>query len=388
MVSKKPIYLDFAATTPMDKDVLESLMPFFSDFFGNPSSSHYFGQRAEGAVEEARVTIAEAFKKKPEEIIFTSGGTESDNLALRGAALFQRKTKNANRIVTTPVEHPAVANTVRQLQDIYGFEVDYLEVDPYGLVDPEEVRKKLKKDTALVSVIYANNEIGSVNSIKEIGVECATKDVILHTDAVQAAAHFVIEADKEKIGLLSIGAHKFYGPKGVGALIKDRNIYLDPSQTGGKQENGLRAGTHNVPYIVGMAKALKNAQNSFEQVEPKLIHLRDHLIESVLSAIPEVKLTGHPKRRLSNHTSFVFQGIDGNQLIILLDHAGFACSSGSGCKTGNPQPSGVLKAIGIPEEWALGSLRVTLGKQTTTEEVDEFVSTLSEIIVRMRKIRS
>jgi cysteine desulfurase len=383
----KSIYLDYAATTPMNHRVLESMLPFFDVQFGNPSSSHYFGQKGEGAVEDSRVSVSLAMNSKPGNIIFTSGGTESDNLAIRGMSLFARKFKGANRILTTPVEHPAVANTVRQLQELFGFEVDYLPVDFLGLVNPDDVRRMIKKDTALVSVIYANNEIGTINPIKEIGAVCSSLGVPLHTDAVQAAAHLKIDTENENIDLMTIGAHKFYGPKGVGALIKRAGIQFIPTQTGGSQEQGLRAGTHNVPYIFGLAKALELAQKSFQKTESRLTELREYLIGLILEQIPQVKLTGHPTQRLSNHASFIFQGIDGNQLVIVLDRAGFACSSGSACKTGNPKPSEVLKAIGVPDDWALGSLRVTLGNQTTKEELDSFVASLVEIVHRLRETR-
>lgn len=383
----KPIYLDYAATTPMNHRVLESMLPFFENLFGNPSSSHFFGQKGEGAVEDARRTVASAFNSQPENIIFCSGGTESDNLALRGASLYARRSKGENRILTTPVEHPAVANTVHQLYEVFGFEVDYLPVDSFGMVNPDDVKKYIRKETALVSVIYANNEIGTINPINEIGEICTSRGVIFHTDAVQAAAHLPIDTQVENIDLLTIGAHKFYGPKGVGALIKKSGTQIFPNQTGGSQEQGLRAGTHNVPYIVGMAKALELTQKSLKKTETRMRELRDYLIGLIMNQVTQIKLTGHPSQRLSNHASFVLQGIDGNQLVIVLDRAGFACSSGSACKTGNPNPSEVLKAIGVPETLALGSLRVTLGNQTTRKELDSFVASLVEIVSRLRKNR-
>jgi len=381
----KPIYLDYAATTSMNPRVLESMLPYFDILFGNPSSSHFFGQKGEGAVEDARMSVSKALNSQPGNIIFTSGGTESDNLALRGTSLFARNSRGANRILTTPVEHPAVANTVRQLQELFGFEVDYLPVNSFGMIDPDDVKKYINKDTALVSAIYANNEIGTINPVKEIGTVCTSLGIPFHTDAVQAAAHLLIDIEAENIDLLTIGAHKFYGPKGMGALIKRPQIQLFPTQTGGSQEQGLRAGTHNVPYIVGLAKALEIAQKSFLKNESRLIGLRDYLVGMILDQIPQAKLTGHPTQRLSNHASFVLQGIDGNQLVIVLDRAGFACSSGSACKTGNPKPSEVLKSIGLSDEMALGSLRVTLGNQTTREELDRFVASLVPIVARLRK---
>lgn len=376
------VYLDYAATTPVDGRVLEKMLPYFTGVYGNPSSVHFWGQQAEAALEEAREKVASALSCRSEEIIFTSCGTESDNLALRGAALAQRKKNGAYHLLISPVEHHAVLHTAQQLADDFGFELELLPVDRYGMVDPDDLRHYLRPETALVSVIYANNDIGTINPIAEIGAACRDAGVPFHSDAVQAAAHLPLHVTSDHLDLLSIGAHKFYGPKGVGALYVRRDTPLLPTQTGGKQEEGRRAGTHNIPYIVGLAEALTIAQADAGDWAERITPLRDHLIGAVLENLPNVRLTGHPTQRLPNHASFVFEGVDGNLLLMLLDAAGFGCSSGSACKTGNPQPSEVLTAIGLSRAWALGSLRVTLGRETTARQIDDFLQVLPELVTR------
>lgn len=379
------IYLDYAATTPLDDRVLKRMLPYFQQDFGNPSSSHQIGQSAEHAVEESRRMVAACLGAEPSEIVFTGCGTESDNLALRGTAFAERRQRKAGHILTTPVEHHAVLHTVQQLRDVFGFEIEFLPVDQFGIVDPDDVKNHLRSNTAIVSVIYANNEIGSINPLAEIGAICRQRGVALHTDAVQAAAHLDVNVRRDQVDLLAIGAHKFYGPKGVGALYVRKGTPIMPAQTGGKQEFGLRAGTQNVPYIVGMAEALKITRDGLAGNHARLSSLRDRLIGQVLEEIPDSRLTGHPARRLPNHASFVFRGVDGNELLMLLDLRGFACSSGSACKVGNPTPSEVLTALGLAPEWALGSLRVTLGRQTTAEHVEAFIETLKELVQKVRK---
>jgi cysteine desulfurase len=284
------------------------------------------------------------------------------------------------------VEHHAVTRTAEQLADLYGYELEYLPVDANGQVHPEDVSARLRSDTAVVSVIYANNEIGTVNPIPAIGEICRQRGTTFHSDAVQAAAYLPVDVQSLNVDLLSIGAHKFYGPKGIGALYVRRDTPLIPAQTGGGQEFGLRAGTQNIPYIIGLAEAFRLAQTEREIRVARLMPLRDHIIGNILEAIPNSRLTGHPTQRLPNHTSFVFEGVDGNALLMLLDVAGFACSSGSACKTGDPEPSDVLTAIGLNREWALGSLRVTLGINTTPDDIDFFLRTLTVIVARMRKL--
>ncbi|GAB4523780.1 MAG: cysteine desulfurase NifS [Anaerolineales bacterium] len=380
------VYLDYAATTPVDSRVLTAMQPYFDQFFGNPSSVHHFGQQAEAAVEQARAAMAEALNARPQEIIFTACGSESDNLALRGAAFAARQQRGATHILISPVEHRAVGRTARQLAEVFGFEVETLPVDSFGRVDPADVAARLRPDTALVSVMAANNEIGTLNPVAEIGALCRQRGVPFHTDAVQYAAHLPVNVDALNVDLLSLGAHKFYGPKGVGALYVRTGTLLLPMQTGGSQEYGLRAGTQNVPYIVGMGRAFTLLQDEHTQRTAHLRPLRDHIIGQVLESIPDSRLTGHPQERLPNHASFVFHGVDGHTLLTLLDMAGFACSSGSACKTGNPEPSEVLLALGLERDWALGSLRVTLGRDTTPEQVTRFLETLPTLVERVRSL--
>ncbi len=380
------IYLDYAATTPVDSRVVEAMLPYFDHQFGNPSSVHIFGQEAEAALEDARETIARILGVTSDEIVFTSCGTESDNLALRGVAL-ERKIKNgADRILISPVEHHAVSHTARQMADHFGFRLEFLKVDSFGMVDPDYLRKVIAQDVAIVSVIHGNNEIGSINPVMELGQICRNYQVPFHVDAVQSAAHLSMKGLDEWCDLASFGAHKFYGPKGVGALFIRKGTPILPIQTGGGQEKGIRSGTQNVPYIVGMAKAFELAQTEGLSMQSLLIQLRNRIITSVQNEIEGCRLTGHPTERLANHASFVFDGVDGNQLLVLLDAAGFACSSGSACKTGDPKPSEVLLGIGIPPKLALGSLRVTLGKYTTPEEVEKFVIALPLLINKIRNM--
>jgi len=387
MLKGKQIYLDYAASTPVDPRVMQSMLPYFSETFGNPSSYHKYGQLAESALENARQTIAQCMHCLSDEIIFTSCGTESDNLALRGAAFLARQERQANHILISPVEHPAVSRTAQQLAKVYGFELEYLPVDQYGQIHVEHVKARIRQDTALVSVVYANNEIGTISPIAEIGALCRSYGAIFHTDAVQAAGYLPVDVDTLHTDLVSIGAHKFYGPKGIGALYIRKGLNLLPAQTGGGQEYGFRAGTQNVPYIVGMAEALHLAQSEVKERISTIMPLRDHLIGSILEGIPDVQLTGHPEARLPNHASFVFKGVDGNALLMMLDVEGFACSSGSACKTGNPEPSEVLTRLGISREWALGSLRVTLGIYTTPAEIEQFLTILPKVVSNIRKLR-
>jgi len=380
------IYMDYAATTPVDQRVTAAMRPYFDQFFGNPSSVHFFGQQAEGALEQAREDVAACLNCRSNEVIFTSCGSESDNLALRGAALAARQRKNANHILISPVEHHAVSHTARQLADLFGFELEFLRVDTYGRVDPADVARSLRKDTALVSVMQANNEIGTVNPISEIGDLCRAHGVIFHTDSVQAAAYLPVDVQDLNVDLLSLGAHKFYGPKGVGALYVRKGTMLVPTQTGGGQEFGLRAGTQNVPFIVGLATAFQLAQAERAERISQLSALREHIIGAVLEEIPGSQLTGHPTQRLPNHASFVFEGVDGNALLMMLDVAGFACSSGSACKTGNPEPSDVLTALGLSRSLALGSLRLTLGLGTLPEHIQALLQTLPGLVAAARKL--
>jgi cysteine desulfurase len=362
------------------------MRPYFDETFGNPGSVHRYGQRAEAAVESARETVAAALGCRPDEIIFTSCGSESDNLALRGAVLARREGTGADWILTVRTEHHAVSKTAEALEKYHGFRVEWLDVDEFGAVRPETLEKAICKDTALVSIMYANNEIGTINPIAGLAAVCRAHGVPFHTDAVQAAAYLPVEVDALGVDLLSLGAHKFYGPKGVGALYVREGTALVPHLSGGGQESGRRAGTSNVPYIVAFAEALRLTVLEREQRVAHVKPMRDHLIGSILETIPHSLLTGSPSSRLPNHASFVFQDVDGNALLQLLDAAGFACSSGSACKTGSPEPSEVLLALGLPRDMALGSLRVTLGVDSTPEKVNAFLSALPGVVEKVRQI--
>ncbi len=382
------IYMDYAATTPVDGRVFEAMQPYFSASFGNPSSVHRYGQIAEAAIDTAREKVASVLGCRVDEVIFTSCGSESDNLALRGAALAMREKTGASWIITSHVEHHAVSKTAEQLEKYYGFQVEWLEVDENGMVTPEAVKKAVCDKTALVSVMYANNEIGTINPIRAIAEICRKNNILFHTDAVQAAAYLPVNVDALGVDMMSLGGHKFYGPKGVGALYIRKGTLLIPHLTGGGQESGFRAGTQNVPYIVGFAEALWLANEEREKRTAHVRPLRDRIIGSVLETIPDSQLTGHLESRLPNHASFVFKDVDGNLLLQLLDSAGFACSSGSACKTGNPEPSEVVTSLGLTRDWALGSLRVTLGVDSTVEYVDEFLKTLPTLVNKARQLGS
>lgn len=381
------IYLDYAATTPVDKRVLDGMLPYFRESFGNPSSVHRFGQKAEAAVEEARGKVASVLHCKPEEIIFTSCGTESDNLAIRGAAVARRNASGERCVLISKTEHHAVSKTVEQLEKEYGFLLAWLDVDEFGVITPESLSKAVCNNTALASVMYANNEIGTINPISELAAIAHNSNIIFHTDAVQAAAYLDVNVEKLGVDLMSLGGHKFYGPKGVGALYVRKGTNLLPHMTGGGQEFSLRAGTQNVPYIVGFAEALRLAVAEREERTAHVKPLRDQIIGRVLEEIPDSKLTGHPENRLPNHASFVFKDVDSNLLLQLLDSAGFACSSGSACKTGNPEPSEVITSLGYSRDWALGSLRITLGADSTAQHVDEFLKALPGLVDKVRNLK-
>ena len=379
-------YLDYAATTPVDPRVVEAMLPYFTEIFGNPSSVHSCGQQAENALETSRERVAHTLNCLPEEIIFTSCGTESDNLALRGIATSERVRRGANKILTSAVEHHAISHTAQQLQKHFGFDLEVLPTDQFGLISLKLLQEKLNPDVAVVSIIYANNEIGSVNLIPEIGQLCRVNGIPFHTDAVQAATYLPLDVQSLSVDSMSLGAHKFYGPKGVGALFLRKDLHLLPTQTGGGQEGYRRAGTQNIPYIVGFAEALQLIDNEKNTLIEHIRPLRDKLIGTILEEIPDSQLTGHPTQRLPNHASFVFRGVDGNKLLIALDMAGYACSSGSACKTGDPEPSSVLTALGLSRDWALGSLRITLGKDSHLTQIDHFLQLLPGIVNRLRNL--
>jgi len=381
------IYLDYSATTPVDARVVAAMTPYFSASFGNPSSVHHYGQLAEAAIESARERVASVLHCQPDEIIFTSCGSESDNLAIRGAAYAMREKTGAKWILASRAEHPAVTRTLLHLEKYEGFLIEWLDTDEFGIVTADVVSKAICSDTALVSVMYANNEIGTINPIREIAEVCRANQILFHTDAVQAAAYLPVDVDSLGVDMMSLGAHKFYGPKGVGALYVRKGTPLVSHLTGGGQEFSLRAGTQNVPYIVGFAEALTLTN---EEREGRVTHvkpLRDRIIGTVLETIPDSRLTGHMDSRLPHHASFAFKGVDGNLLLTLLDAAGFACSSGSACKTGNPEPSEVMNVIGLSRDWGLGSLRVTLGVHTSPDDVELFLKALPDLVQKARKLK-
>lgn len=378
-----PIYLDYAATTPVDAAVLDAMLPHFRENFGNPSSIHRWGREAEKAIEQARRDIAAVLNCQPNEVIFTSGGTESDNYALRGAALALREAGRGNHLITTAIEHHAVLHTARQLQEHYGFDLTLLPVDECGRVRLGDLEAAIRPDTVLISVMVANNEIGTIQPIAEIAGLARARGILTHTDAVQAASQLDLDAQKLGVDMLAIGAHKFYGPKGVGALYVRKDTPIVPTQTGGGHERGRRAGTSNVPYIVGMAKALTITAARRETDNANYRRLSARLRESILQ-IPDSKLTGHPVDRLPNNSSFVFRHVDGNELLMRLDLEGIAASSGSACKTGDPEPSDVILALGFDRSWALGSLRLTVGRGTTDEEIERAGEVVARVVGQMR----
>ena len=379
-----PVYLDFAATTPIDTRVLAAMQPYFTTEFGNPSSVHRWGQQAERALEGARREVAAVLNCRPNEIIFTSGGSEADNLALRGAALAAREARGAAHLITSPIEHSAVLSTLRQLRDHFGFTLTILPVDGAGLVAPDDLARAVRPDTALVSIMYACNEIGTIEPLADLAAICRERRVLFHTDAVQAASQLDLDVQRLGVDYLALGAHKFYGPKGVGALYVRDGRPLLPMQTGGAHENGLRAGTPNVPYVVGLAEALKITAAERGDHNARFTAWRDRLIEGVLVSIPASALTGPVSLRLPNHASFVLAGIDGNELLMHLDLAGIGASSGSACKTGDPEPSEVLLALGLPRDVALGSLRLTVGRTTTDAHIEQLLGALPGIVSKMR----
>lgn len=380
---KNRIYLDHAATTPLAGEVLEAMMPYFSECWGNASAVYATGREARRAVEDARKAAAEAIGAQPQEICFTSGGSESDNMAIRGTA---RALKDKGKhIITTKIEHHAVLNPCKQLQQ-EGYEVTFVSPDREGKIDPEDIRKAVRQDTILVSVMTANNEIGTIEPVSEIGRICRENGIVFHTDAVQAAGSLPVNVQETGCDLLSLSAHKFYGPKGVGALYIREGTRLSPLIGGGEQERGLRAGTENVPGIAGLGKAIAMAGENLEQNAKYMCRMRDRLTEGILSAVPGAAINGAMRDRLPNNCSLCFEGIDGEALLLRLDLAGIAASAGSACTAGSREVSHVLKAIGLTEKEAKSSLRLTTGIHTTEEEIDETVKIIGEIVKDLRNM--
>jgi len=377
------IYLDHAATTPAHPEVAEAVLRYLTGAFGNPSTAYSFGQEAKRALEEAREKVAALIGAAPEEVFFTSGGTESDNWALRGAAYAHAQ--KGRHIITSSIEHHAILDVCRLLE-ADGFRITYLPVDGYGLVDPDEVRRAITPETILISVMHANNEIGTIEPIAEIAGVAREAGVCFHTDAVQTVGHLPVDVNELGVDLLSIAAHKLYGPKGVGALYIRNGTRMPPLIVGGAQERGMRAGTENVAGIVGFGKAAEIAGREMPAVIPRLRQLRDRLIEGLTQNIPGVHLNGHPEQRLPQNVNVTVEGVEGEAVVMALDQEGIAVSTGSACGTGAAEPSHVILALGVPPEQARGAVRLTLGRHTTAEDIERVLEVFPRIIGRLRTV--
>ncbi len=375
------IYLDYAATTPTHPEVVKAMLPYFTETFGNPSSIYSCGQQAKGAVEESRTKIANLIGARDEEIVFTSGGTEADNFAIKGVAF--TKGAKGNHIITSPIEHHAVLEPCKFLER-RGFSITCLPVDEYGLVDPDDVKKAITDKTILISVMHANNEIGSIEPIAEIAKIAREAGIYFHTDAVQTAGHIPVNIDELGVDLLSISAHKLYGPKGVGALYIRKGTKLVSFIHGGEQERGQRAGTYNSPGIIGFGRAVELAQQEMNQEAERLTPLRDKLINGLLERIDHTRLNGHPQKRLPNNVNISVDFVEGESMCLGLDLASICASTGSACASSTLEPSHVLLATGLSPERAYGSLRFTLGKWTTEEEIDQVLEVLPPLVARLR----
>lgn len=376
------VYLDNAATTKVRNEVVEAMLPYFTEYFGNPSSLHLFAREAGKGLDTARAQVAKALNAKPEEIIFTGGGSESDNMVLRGIP--EAYKKKGKHVITSAVEHHAVLHTLEAMEKEGRVEVTYLPVDEYGMVTAEQVEKAIRPDTVLVSIMFANNEVGTIMPIEQIGETCKKYGVLFHTDAVQAVGHVPVDVEKMHIDLLSLSGHKFHGPKGVGALYVRKGVRIPALILGGAQERRKRAGTENVPGIVGMGKAIELATAELKDNAAKMKVLRDRLIFGIPARIPDVKLNGHPTERLPNNVNFSIRFIEGESILLMLDLNGIAASSGSACTSGSLDPSHVLLAMGLSHEVAHGSLRLTLSEFTTPEEIDYMLDTLPPIVEKLR----
>lgn len=377
------IYLDNNATTKTDEEVVKAMMPYLLDNYGNPSSIYKIGRENKRKVEDSREKIAKILNCEPNEIYFTSGGSESDNTAIRGIA-YSYKNKG-NHIITSKIEHPAVLETCKQLEK-EGFEVSYIGTDKNGIVDLEELKKEIKQTTTLITIMFANNEIGTLQPIKEIGEIAKKNNIIFHTDGVQAVGSVLIDVKELNIDSLSLSAHKFYGPKGIGVLYVRKGIKFEKFINGGHQERNKRAGTENVAGIVGLAKAIELAYRDLEEHNKKIKELRDYYVEQVKEKIPYIKINGDMEKRLPGNSNISFRFIEGEGLLLNLDLKGICASSGSACTSGSLDPSHVLLAIGLPHEIAHGSLRISIGKYNTKEEIDYLVENLVEIVGRLREM--
>lgn len=384
-MSERLIYLDHAATTPLHPQALDAMMPYLTERFGNPSSIHRIGRQALDALDDARDTVAAVLGANPKEIIFTGGGTESNNLAIKGVALAQQRAGKGAHLITSAIEHHAVLHAFEYLE-AFGFEVTFLPVDQYGMVQPADLRAAIRKDTTLVSIMYANNEIGTIQPIAELGAICREHGVVFHTDAVQAAGSLSLDVRNLNADLLSITAHKFYGPKGVGALYVRRGVPLLSQISGGGQERRRRAGTENVAGIVGMAKALQLAEEQRPSYAAHCASLRDRLAEGLLDRIAGSSLNGHPTKRLPNNMNILLADVEGESVLLLLDQHGIAASSGSACTSGSLEASHVLLALGLPHERAIGSVRLSIGRDTTAADIDTVLEVMPPLIEQLRAV--
>ena len=382
----KKIYMDYAATSPVDKEIIEEMIPYFKKYFGNSSSIHSFGREAFDAVDESRQKVADLLNSNVDEIIFTSGGTESDNLAIKGVSYLNKikKNKKNNNIITSSIEHPAVLESCKHLEK-QGFKVEYLPVDKFGFININDLENAISDNTFLISIMFANNEIGTIEPINEIGKIARKYNILFHTDAVQAAGKTPIDVNKLNIDLLSISSHKMYGPKGVGALYIKNGVKIQPLAHGGGHEKGLRSSTYNTPGIVGLGKACELAKKRLNNEMTILKKMRDNLINNVLT-IDQSYLNGHPTKRLVNNAHFYFSGVEGESLNLMLDDKGIAGSTGSACSSKKLQASHVLSAIGLKPEDAHGSLRLTLGKDNTMDEVNYVSIILKDVVKKLRDI--
>ncbi len=386
MSQNRKIYLDHAASTPTEPEVVEAMLPYFTETYGNASGLHRQARASARAIEQARQQVADLLNCSPKEVVFTACGTESDNLAIRGVAWARQQAGKGNHLITSPIEHHAVTHTINQLCQKFGFEQTVVPVDQYGIVNPADVAAAIRHETVLISIMYANNEVGSLQPIAEIGALARDRGIPFHTDAVQAAGYEPLDVAALQVDLLAISGHKIYAPKGVGIMYMRRNTPWLPVLTGGSHEQNRRPGTENVPYIVGIAKAMELVQSYRPTERTRQAALRDKLINGVLEAIPDSRLTGHPSRRLPNNASFAFAGCEAEAILMHLDMAGIQAASGSACTSGMPEPSHVLTAMGIPYSLARGALRLSLGRQTTEAEIETVLEVLPGLIEKVRQV--
>lgn len=394
-MKKRTVYLDHNATSPLSQEAFDAMKPFFGEIYGNASSIHFFGQKAKKALEDAREKISSLLNAAaPQEIIFTGGGTESDNLALQGVALACRGT--GNHIILSSIEHPAVLKTCEYLKSTKNFDITYLPVDSYGLVNPEDVQRSITPETILISIMHANNEVGAIEPIDETGALIENENnrrhslgqgrIFFHTDAVQSAGKITLDVQKLRVDLLSISAHKFYGPKGVGALYIKKGTPVEPLFYGGHHERNVRPGTENIAAIAGMARALELAQEEQPREQARILALRQKLEQGIINKIPHVTINGHSDRRLAGTLNVAFKFIEGEGLVLMLDLEGIAVSSGSACASGSPEPSHVLKAMNVDPEFIQGALRFSLGRHNSEEDIDYVLDILQKSVARLREI--